>query len=42
MDIKDKVVIVTGASEGIGLALGRLLSQQGAKVILSARSADEL
>ena len=42
MDIKDKVVIVTGASEGIGLALARLLSQQGAKVVLSARSADKL
>jgi len=42
MDIKNKVVIVTGASEGIGRALARLLSKQGAKVVLAARSADKL
>lgn len=34
---KDKVVIVTGASSGIGEATARLLARQGAKVVLGAR-----
>ena len=42
MDINGKVIIVTGASTGIGLAAARLLCQQGAKVGLVARSADLL
>jgi NADP-dependent 3-hydroxy acid dehydrogenase YdfG len=42
MDVQDKVVIITGASEGIGLATARLFAQQGAKVALAARSADKL
>lgn len=42
MQIKDKVVIVTGASGGIGLALARLLGKEGAKVVIAARSADAL
>lgn len=42
MEIKDKVVIITGASSGIGLATARLLSKMGAKVVLAARSADKL
>jgi len=42
MDIADKVVIVTGASSGIGLATARLLAGHGAKVALAARSADRL
>jgi len=42
MKIQDSVVIVTGASMGIGLALAKLLSQKGAKVVLAARSADKL
>ena len=36
MDIQDKVVIITGASEGIGLATARLFAQEGAKVALAA------
>lgn len=39
---QDKVVIVTGASSGIGLATARLLSRRGAKVVLAARSKDRL
>ncbi|CUW47897.1 MULTISPECIES: SDR family oxidoreductase [Novacetimonas] len=35
--IKDKVVVITGASSGIGEATARLLAQQGAKVVLGAR-----
>jgi short-subunit dehydrogenase len=42
MPIKDKIVIVTGASGGIGLAVARLLAEKGAKVVLAARSADKL
>lgn len=42
MDIKDKVVIVTGASSGIGLATAKLLSSKGAKVALVARSKNRL
>ncbi len=40
--IKDKVIIVTGASAGIGLATAKLLSLQGAKVALAARSIETL
>ncbi len=35
---KDKVVIVTGASSGIGLASARLLASRGACVVMAARS----
>ncbi len=38
MEINGKVVIVTGASAGIGLAAARLFAQRGAKVALVARS----
>lgn len=42
MEIKDKIAIVTGASEGIGLATAKFLFQNGAKVVLAARSLDKL
>jgi len=42
MDIKDRVVLVTGASTGIGLAASRLLAKNGAKLVLNARSKDKL
>jgi|SRR5581483_136610 len=42
MEVKGKVAIVTGASSGIGEATGRLLSEKGAKVVLSARSKEKL
>ncbi len=42
MDVKDKVVIVTGASSGIGLALSKILSEKGAKVALVSRSQEKL
>ena len=38
MKIDGKVVIVTGASGGIGLATARLLGSRGAKVVLAARN----
>lgn len=42
MDIQEKVVIVTGASGGIGLASANLLARHGARVALVARSRDRL
>ena len=40
--IKDKVVIITGASSGIGEATAKLLASKGAKVVLGARREDKL
>ncbi len=42
MDIHGKVVIITGASEGIGLATAHLFATHGAKLVLAARSTDKL
>jgi short-subunit dehydrogenase len=42
METQGKITIVTGASGGIGLATARFLAQNGAKVVLAARSADKL
>ena len=42
MEIAGKVVLITGASSGIGLATARLLAQKGAKLALAARSAEKL
>lgn len=42
MDVQDKIVIVTGASMGIGEATARVFAEAGAKVVLAARSADKL
>jgi short-subunit dehydrogenase len=40
--MKDKVIIITGASDGIGLALARECARLGAKVVLAARREDKL
>lgn len=42
LNIKDKVIAITGASSGIGEATARLLASQGAKVVLGARRTDRL
>ncbi|GAF20729.1 oxidoreductase [Bacillus sp. JCM 19047] len=40
--IKEKVIMITGASSGIGEATARLLAQEGAHVVLGARRTDNL
>jgi NADP-dependent 3-hydroxy acid dehydrogenase YdfG len=40
--IKDKVVVITGASSGLGEAAARRLAQYGAKLVLGARRLDRL
>jgi NAD(P)-dependent dehydrogenase (short-subunit alcohol dehydrogenase family) len=42
LDLTGRVILVTGASSGIGLATSILLSQLGAKILLMARSEDRL
>lgn len=42
MEVQGKVVIVTGASMGIGEATARVFADAGAKLVLAARSADKL
>ena len=41
-EIKDKVVVITGASSGIGEAAAVMLAERGAKVVLGARGLDRL
>ncbi len=40
--IKDKVVVITGASSGLGEATARRLAQEGAKLVLGARRLERL
>jgi len=42
MDVQGKVVLITGASEGIGLSTARRFAQAGAKLALAARTAHRL
>ncbi|HTV03172.1 MAG TPA: SDR family oxidoreductase [Luteitalea sp.] len=40
--ISEQVIVITGASSGIGLATARLAAKQGAKLVVAARSGDDL
>lgn len=40
--MKDQVIVITGASAGIGAATAELVAQRGARVVLAARRADQL
>lgn len=42
MPLNDKVIVITGASSGIGALAAQMLSRQGATVVLAARSMDKL
>lgn len=40
--LKDKVVIITGASSGFGASAAKLFAQEGCKLVLAARRLDKL
>ncbi len=42
LELKDKVVIVGGASKGLGRACAEVLSQEGAKVVICSRTQADL
>lgn len=42
LNVENKVIIITGASSGIGAATAQLLAKNGAKVVLGARRTDRL
>lgn len=39
---KDKVVLITGGSRGLGLTIARMLAEEGAKLAICARTEDQL
>jgi short-subunit dehydrogenase len=40
--LKDQVLVITGASSGIGLATARMAAKRGARVVLAARQEEDL
>jgi len=42
LQFKDKVVIITGASSGIGFACAQVFGKEGAKLVMFARNVDKL
>ena len=41
-NLKDKVVLITGGSRGLGIVMARQLAEKGAKVVVCARDEEEL
>ena len=41
MSFKNKTVFITGASRGIGLAIGKRLAREGANIVIAAKTAEE-
>ena len=39
---RDKVIIITGSSMGIGKALAKYIGSQGGKVVINARNAEKI
>ena len=42
MQIRDRIVLITGASQGIGAATAQVLARRGAKLAITARSEERL
>src|ERR1043165_9032410 len=42
IDLKDKTILITGASSGIGRAAAQLCDQLGANIIITGRNREEL
>jgi NAD(P)-dependent dehydrogenase (short-subunit alcohol dehydrogenase family) len=40
--LNEQVIVITGASSGIGLATARMAARRGAKLVLAARSEGDL
>lgn len=40
--LKDQVIVITGASSGIGLVTARMAAKRGARIVLTARNQDAL
>src|SRR4051812_40871296 len=40
--LKDQVIVITGASSGIGLATARMAAKRGARVVMAARNESDL
>jgi NAD(P)-dependent dehydrogenase (short-subunit alcohol dehydrogenase family) len=40
MKLKDKVVVITGSTSGIGLAVAELFAQEGAKLVLNSKNSE--
>ncbi len=41
-ELRDQVIVITGASSGIGLVTARMAARRGAILVLAARSEDSL
>ena len=42
LNLKDKVILITGGSDGLGFASAKLLSSEGAKIVICGRRPDYL